>query len=324
MRSASSISAGEASVRWMLMPQPERAQMRPDRFAMGGEAREIGVAQILRPRRKHAERAGGMKKLRVARERIGLLDRIGDHHQFADRALGADGLDRARDVFGLREKIADHENHRTRRGGKRGRQRGLEAPRRRSSVAIASAKRSTTPWVANGRVRPRRPARSPPRTQRSAKASASKSGPVDLRHRRQTRSEAHRGRAVEPNPDRVRRLPFALAHESALFARGAAPVDPRRRLAREERPKLPEGLARSGAPPAMNAMPHGLRHAAGRDDEARQAGRESRGVPTDRGGERHCAERRRIIGSSWPRAARSPPKSSRPRRGRRSSAPCGA
>ena len=49
-----------------------------------------------------------------------------------------------------------------------------EGPRSRSSVAIASAKCSTMPCVANGRVRPSKPARSPPRTQRSAKAKASR------------------------------------------------------------------------------------------------------------------------------------------------------
>src|SRR5271165_2664715 len=47
-----------------------------------------------------------------------------------------------------------------------------EAPCSLSSVAMASAKRSTTPCDASGRVSPRSPARSPPRTQRSAKASA--------------------------------------------------------------------------------------------------------------------------------------------------------
>ena len=61
---------------------------------MGGEAREIGVAQVLRPRRKHAQGTGGMEKLCVAGERIGLLDRIDDHCQFADRALRAHGPDR--------------------------------------------------------------------------------------------------------------------------------------------------------------------------------------------------------------------------------------
>ncbi len=199
-----------------------------------------------------------------------------------------------------------------------------KAPRSRSSVAIASAKRSTTPGVANGRVRPRSPARSPPRTQRSAKASANRAARSIFVTGARVRTELHRGRTVEPDPDCMRRLPFALAHESALFTRRAAPVDSRRRLAGQERPKLPEGLARTRAPPAMNAVPHRLGHATGRDDEARQTGRESCRVPADRGGERHCAESRRVIGSSWPQAARSPPKSSRPRRGRRSSAPCGA
>src|SRR5262249_32639194 len=94
-------------------------------------------------------------------------------------------------------------------------------------------------------------------------------GTVNLRHLRQTRTELHGSRTVEPNPDRMRRLPFPLAHESALFTRRAAPVHSRRRLAGKERPELPKGFARTRTPPAMNAVPHRLGHATGRDDEAR-------------------------------------------------------
>ena len=78
---------------------------------MCGEAREISVAQALRPRRKHPQRTGGMEKLCVAGERIGFLDWINDHHQFADRSLRAHGADRTRDVVRIREKIADQQNH---------------------------------------------------------------------------------------------------------------------------------------------------------------------------------------------------------------------
>ena len=112
-----------------------------------------------------------MEKLRVAGERIGLLNRIDDHCQFADRSLRADGTDRAGDVFGLREEVADQEEPSIATGaGNAGGKAAWEGPCRRSSVAIASAKRSTTPCIASGLVRPSRPARSPPRTQRSGES----------------------------------------------------------------------------------------------------------------------------------------------------------
>ncbi len=196
----------------------------PDRFAMRGEAREIGVAQILRSRGQHSERAGGIEKLGIARERIGLLDRIDDHHQFANRAFGAHGVDRARDVFRLREKISDQQNHRTRRGGKRGRQSGVRGAvqtlvgRDRLGEALDDALRRQWPGeseqscalaAAHAKVGERQ---------------GQQSRPVDFRHRGETRCELHRGRTAEPDPDGMRRLPFAFAHKGAFLPRRAAPV----------------------------------------------------------------------------------------------------
>ena len=154
-----------------------------------------------------------------------------------------------------------------------------EGPRSRSSVAIASAKRSTTPWLANGLVRPRRPARSPPRTQRSAKASASKAARSTFETGDETQCELHRGRTIEPDPDRMRGLPLALAHECSLLTRGTTPVNSRRRLAGKKRAKLPECFARAGSPPTMNAMPHRLRHTAGRNQ---RLGRRAESVAASR------------------------------------------
>lgn len=53
------------------------------------------------------------------------------------------------------------------------------------------------------------------------------------------------------------RLPFPLADIEPIVAGGTAPVDPDRRLARTERPELPERFARSRPPPAMDAMQGG-------------------------------------------------------------------
>ena len=70
-------------------------------------------------------------------------------------------------------------------------------------------------------------------------------------------AERHRGRAVGPEPDRVRGLPFLLAHVEMVVAGGAAPVDAARRLARDEAAELPEVLARAGAAAAVQAVDDG-------------------------------------------------------------------
>ena len=61
-------------------------------------------------------------------------------------------------------------------------------------------------------------------------------------------------RAVDPDENRMRRLPFALAHIKALVLGRTAPIDAGRRLARDEGTELPEGLAGARAPSSMDAM----------------------------------------------------------------------
>ncbi len=56
------------------------------------------------------------------------------------------------------------------------------------------------------------------------------------------------GGTVDPDVNRMRRLPFPLAHIEALVLGGTAPIDAARRFARDKRAKLPEGLAGARAP----------------------------------------------------------------------------
>src|SRR5262249_62224863 len=84
----------------------------------------------------------------------------------------------------------------------------------------------------------------------------------------------HRGRAVGPDPHGMRSLPLLLAHIEVLVARGAAPVDAVRRLARDEAAILPEILARTRTPAPVQSMDDGRRHPARLEDEARDAGRQ--------------------------------------------------
>ena len=92
------------------------------------------------------------------------------------------------------------------------------------------------------------------------------------------RSERHGRRAIGPQPHRVRGFPFLLAHVEMLVARGAAPVDAARGLARQEAAVLPEILPRAGALAAVQPVDDGGGDAAGLEDETRQAFRERAGL----------------------------------------------
>ena len=107
------------------------------------------------------------------------------------------------------------------------------------------------------------------------------------------RGEHHRGRAVGPDPHRMRGFPFLLAHIEMIVARGAAPVDPLRRLARHEAAILPEILPRAGAAAAVQPVDDGGGDATRLEDQPRHGG-----------GERACragrtARRFELLVASW-------------------------
>ena len=88
---------------------------------------------------------------------------------------------------------------------------------------------------------------------------------------RQMRAERHRGRQVRPEPDGMRRFPFALADIEMIGTCRAPPIDGGGAVALRVMAKLPEGFAGAGAAPAMNAVRDGLRNAAGLDEESGEA-----------------------------------------------------
>jgi hypothetical protein len=88
------------------------------------------------------------------------------------------------------------------------------------------------------------------------------------------RGEHHGRGAVGPDPHRVRRLPFLLAHVKMIVAGRASPVDPGRRFARYEAAVLPEILAWTGAAAAMQPVNHGCRDAARFEHQSRHSGGE--------------------------------------------------
>ena len=138
-------------------------------------------------------------------------------------------------------------------------------------------------------MRPSRPTRSPPRTKMSASARPSTSARSIFGACARSDDVAHRGGAVDPEPDGVRRLPFALAHIEPVVAGGAAPVDALRGLAGDEGAELPEALA-------------GRRPAGGRGCRAAAVAATRRASSTSRGS--RCASVRAASVSCAPRRAR--------------------
>src|SRR5512136_411608 len=76
----------------------------------------------------------------------------------------------------------------------------------------------------------------------------------------------------------MRCFPFALAHEEVVRARRAPPVDAGLRIVVVEMPKLPKGLARSGAPAPMGAMGHGVGDPLRLDQQRRHARSQTMGL----------------------------------------------
>ena len=82
-------------------------------------------------------------------------------------------------------------------------------------------------------------------------------GAIALGGLRQMAAEGHRRRDVRPQPEGMRRLPFALAHVEMVGAGRAPPVDDGGGVAGLELAELPEGLAacRAGAGRGCRARP---------------------------------------------------------------------
>ena len=172
MRSASRTSAAEASVRCRLIPQPSREQIAfsSSRCAASGPDRpRAGPAP--------AARAAASPRTDPGTRRVRNRDRSPRSGRRPSRARRPRRWPRSSGAAARSRRPRRENRRRAGRSTARWRARGggsgaSEAPFRRSSVAIASARLSITPAVAIGRVSPSNPARSPLPTQRSAKASA--------------------------------------------------------------------------------------------------------------------------------------------------------
>ena len=114
--------------------------------------------------------------------------------------------------------------------------------------------------------------------------------------------EIHVGAAVAPQPDGLRRFPFALAHEKMLRLGGLAPIDRGDRVLGLIAAELPEAFAAAGAPSAMHPQAHRSGEAVGFHQERRQGGAQRLGFMLKRRTQRSPRQRR-----SMTLAVESPP-----------------
>src|SRR5205807_10608244 len=94
---------------------------------------------------------------------------------------------------------------------------------------------------------------------------------IYFRLQREIGCKPHGRGAIDPNENRMRRLPFALANIETFVLGGAAPIDPARGLARDERAKLPKSLALADAPSSMDTVQDARGNLSRRGNEAGQS-----------------------------------------------------
>jgi hypothetical protein len=210
----------------------------------------------------------------MAGEGEGLLHGVGDHHHMAQRAARGHGVDGGADVVWRREKIADQ--HRL--GARR---QSLGWGKLGGSVAMAALvldQHLREPLDdAARRQRPRQARHAHALAaahQKVRDGEAQHEGAVHLGLHGQRRDIGHGGGAIHPDPDRMGRLPLALAHIDPVIPCRATPIDPRGGFAPDEGAELPEGLAHARPLAPVDAVHDGRRHFLGRHEKGGQSARQ--------------------------------------------------
>ena len=229
----------------------------------------ISPAQALHAVGDPAVAAGGAQELGAPLVGQRLLGGIEDLHQMADGAVGGERLDvlaRLRDRI---EEIAEQKRAgeaRQMRLGRLGRgERRLVLMREDRLGDVRGG------LAARGRVRePEEGDALGPAHEQLCRRQHEHQRALALGRGGEVAAEIHGGGQVRPQPNRVRRLPFALAHVKMVRARRAPPVDLARGVALAELAELPERLARARAAAAVDAVRDRLRDALGLDQDVRQ------------------------------------------------------
>ncbi len=265
-RNAASLAG--RSVRWIVRVQPRAAHHLLDFGPVPEDALAVGRAPGAGIADAQLQPDLEVVQNRLALEREGLLHGIDDHHEMTPRATAGNAGDHGGNLVDRREEVADQHDLVEGRDRGAGRQVVLERPTVRDEGLgdlLRDLPRSP------GRHQAEEPDPLAPLHEGVREGEAEHQGALDLGRLGEVGHEAHRGGPVHPEPDRVRGLPFALAHVEPVVARRAAPIDPLRRLARHEGPELPEALALAGPAPAVDAVRERGRDPPRLENEARHA-----------------------------------------------------
>src|SRR6185312_11707785 len=230
---------------------------RADAVAMKRDAADIILAPHLRAADGDRARAFGLEKFDAPGIGERLFGGIDDLHDVSHRAVRGHGGDRAGDLRSRAPEIAEKTNLVAR---------PRNEWRRQAFGAARFVQDRLRHAVDHGAVRSR--------THDAGNADAFAAAHEQFTEREGEHERAielpfqsvlgrkiHRWRAIRPDPDRVRRFPFALAHIEMVVARRTAPVDTLRGLAGMKAAVLPEILAGTGTAAAVQAVKDGSRDA---------------------------------------------------------------
>ncbi len=188
---------------------------------------------------------------RLSLEGEGLFHRVDDHHEVPAGAAAGNALDDGCDFRHGREKVADQNGFVECRDRRPRREVVVERP------AVGDERLGHLFGDQARRPRRHQAEKADPLAgldEGIGKGKPEHEPPFDLGGKGEFRHVGHRGGAIDPQPDRMCGLPFALAHIKAIVAGGAAPVDALRRFAGHEGPELPKAFAGTGPPPAVDAV----------------------------------------------------------------------
>ena len=234
-----------------------------------GHVRDVARAEIGGIADEEGGLAGGFDEFGFTGKGEGFLNRIDDADEVAKRALGGKCCQRGGDGLGREQEIADEDAFRPGGEGENfGHFGGRGAIGQKGfGHALDDVTRG------EGRHEPDEADFLAAGNEHLGECEAEGEGAVFFRDVRKAGFEGHGGGAVDPEGERVGGFPFAVADEQAgIVAGGAAPVDPLGGFSCGEGAELPEGLARSGATAAVQAMGEGGGDVAGIEHEFRQAG----------------------------------------------------
>jgi hypothetical protein len=238
---------------------------------MKAETVDVLLAECFSLSRAQPCRRIDIDEFGIPRERKSLLDGIGDHHEMAACPACGNTLDRSRNRRRIGEKVANQNGLGTAR-----QVHGCgQLLRRVPGGGFLCQQNFREPFDdISDRESGRQAKKAHPLATAHEKiggGEAEHERAIYFRLQREIGRKPHGRGAIDPEENRMRRFPFALANIETFVLRRAAPINPARSLARDEGAKLPKSLALAGAPSSMDTMQDARGNLSRRGNEAGQS-----------------------------------------------------